>query len=70
MTPLRTPDSCFENLPDYPFSPHYIEVDDTEGGNLRMHYVDEGPQTAPVILLMHGEPTWSYLYRKMISPFS
>lgn len=70
MTPLRTPDSCFENLPDYPFSPHYIEVDDTEGGNLRMHYVDEGPQTAPVILLMHGEPTWSYLYRKMISPLA
>lgn len=70
MTPLRTPDSCFENLPDYPFPPHYIEVDDTEGGSLRMHYVDEGPQTAPVILLMHGEPTWSYLYRKMIPPLA
>ncbi|MBW2941555.1 haloalkane dehalogenase [Zhongshania aquimaris] len=70
MTPLRTPDDCFDNLQDYPYSPHYIQLDDTEGGELRMHYIDEGPKTAPVILLMHGEPTWSYLYRHMISPLA
>ena len=63
---LRTADSCFEDLPDYPFAPHYIEVPDTEGGKLRMHYVDEGPGDAAPIVLFHGEPTWSFLYRKMI----
>ena len=62
---LRTPDSRFENLPDYPFSPNYIEIN-----GLRIHYVDEGPQDAPPILLMHGEPSWSYLYRKMIPPLN
>lgn len=70
MTPLRTPDACFANLQDYPFSPNYLQIDDNEGGELRMHFVDEGPKDAPVILLMHGEPTWSYLYRHMISPLA
>ncbi|MGB1558656.1 MAG: alpha/beta fold hydrolase, partial [Oceanococcaceae bacterium] len=65
MTVLRTPDSCFDNLPDYPFAPHYAEV-----GGLRMHYLDEGPPDGPVMLLLHGEPTWSYLYRKMIPPLT
>jgi haloalkane dehalogenase len=66
MRILRTPEERFDNLPGYPFSPHYIEIADGEGGELRVHYVDEGPgETAPV-LLMHGEPSWSYLYRKMI----
>lgn len=69
MDYLRTPDSCFDNLPDYPFSPHYEEVD-----GLRLHYVDECPKgtaskDAPVIVMLHGEPTWSYLYRKMIPLF-
>lgn len=63
---LRTDDSCFSALEDYNFSANYLTVDDTEGGQLRVHYVDEGPKTATPILLMHGEPTWSYLYRKMI----
>jgi haloalkane dehalogenase len=58
---LRTPDDCFENLPDYPFEANYVDVDD-----LRVHYLDEGPKFADPILLMHGEPSWSYLYRKMI----
>lgn len=58
---LRTPDEYFKNLKDYPFSPHYAET-----GGLRMHYVDEGPRDAMPVLLMHGEPTWSYLYRKII----
>ena len=63
---LRTPDNRFANLPGYAFSPHYLMVDDGEGGQLRVHYLDEGPATADPVLLMHGEPSWSYLYRKMI----
>jgi haloalkane dehalogenase len=63
---LRTPEEHFDNLPGYPFSPHYIEIADGEGGRLRVHYVDEGPRAAASVLLMHGEPSWSYLYRKMI----
>ncbi|MFW9944927.1 MAG: haloalkane dehalogenase [Candidatus Sifarchaeia archaeon] len=58
---LRTPESRFEKLRGYPFSPNYVEID-----GLRVHYVDEGPHDAPPVLLMHGEPSWSYLYRKMI----
>jgi len=66
MKVLRTPDDRFHHLPGYPFSPHYIEIPDGEGGHLRIHYVDEGPKEADPVLLIHGEPTWSYLYRKMI----
>lgn len=65
---LRTDDARFEGLTDYPFAPNYVEVDDTEGSSLRVHYVDEGPGDAAPVLLMHGEPTWSYLYRHMIPP--
>lgn len=61
MEYLRTPDDRFERLLDYPFAPHYVDV-----GGLRMHYVDEGPADAPPVLMLHGEPTWSYLYRHMI----
>ena len=61
MEYLRTPDDRFERLLDYPFVPHYVDV-----GGLRMHYVDEGPADAPPVLMLHGEPTWSYLYRHMI----
>jgi haloalkane dehalogenase len=63
---LRTPDDRFENLTGYTFAPNYIEIADGEGGSLRVHYVDEGPRDAAPVLLMHGEPSWSYLYRKMI----
>ena len=66
MKILRTPDKRFENLPDYPFKPNYLNVPDGEGGELRIHYVDSGPSKADPVLLMHGEPSWSYLYRKMI----
>jgi len=55
----RTPDRCFEGVPGYPFAPHYVDQD-----GLRMHYLDEG--SGPAVLLLHGEPTWSYLYRTVI----
>jgi haloalkane dehalogenase len=61
MEILRTPDERFVDLPDYPFAPHYVE-----GDGLRVHYVDEGPREADPVLLLHGEPSWSYLYRAMI----
>lgn len=65
MDLLRTPDDRFENLPGYPFAPHYVETSDA----VRVHYVDEGPRdAAETVLLLHGEPSWSYLYRKMIPP--
>ena len=66
MDVLRTPDERFVDLPDFPFAPHYVEVDSGEGATLRMHYLDEGPADGEVVLLLHGEPSWSYLYRKMI----
>ncbi|NIL95083.1 MAG: alpha/beta fold hydrolase [Woeseiaceae bacterium] len=61
MDAIRTPDDRFENLPGYDFTPNYLDV-----AGLRMHYVDEGPGDAAPVLLVHGEPSWSYLYRKMI----
>ncbi len=66
MEILRTPDSRFENLSGYPFAPHYADVAASDTEKLRMHYVDEGD--GPPVVLLHGEPTWSYLYRKMIPP--
>lgn len=66
MDALRTPDECFDNLPGYDFAPNFLTIDDGEGGQLRVHYLDEGPAEAPPVLLMHGQPVWSYLYRKMI----
>jgi haloalkane dehalogenase len=67
MKVLRTPDERFDGLEGYAFAPHYLEIADADGTALRIHYVDEGPRSAPPILLMHGEPSWSYLYRKMIN---
>ena len=58
----RTPDERFDGLPDFPFQPHYEELD-----GLRMHYLDEGPPDAAPVILFHGEPTWSFLYRTMVS---
>ena len=67
MRILRTPDSCFEQLDDYQYQPHYTEID-VDGAAMRIHHIDEGPKDAPIVLLIHGQPTWSYLYRKMIQP--
>lgn len=64
MQSLRTPDERFASLKDYPFAANYADVDDGEGGSLRMHYLDEG--AGELILCLHGQPTWSYLYRKMV----
>src|SRR5579885_3205413 len=61
MEILRTPDERFANLPGYSFAPHYVEI-----SGVRIHYVDEGPEGAAPVLMLHGEPSWSYLYRKMI----
>lgn len=66
MQVLRTPGSCFENLPDYNFDPHYCEIRDADGTALRIHYLDEGPTGGNTVLLMHGEPSWCYLYRKIV----
>jgi haloalkane dehalogenase len=62
----RTPDDRFTELPDFPWPPSYAEVADGDGGTLRMAYVDAGPADGPVALLLHGEPSWSFLYRHLI----
>lgn len=67
MKILRTPESRFANLPDYPFAAHYLTIHDADGTDLRLHYVDEGPRDKAPVLLLHGEPSWSFLYRKMIT---
>ena len=66
MKVLRTPDACFEGLQDYDYKPHYTTIQADDGTPLRFHHIDEGPADAEPILLMHGNPTWSYLYRHMI----
>ena len=72
MRVLRTPDDRFDNLPGYDFEPHYLEIPDGEGddGTLRMHWVEDGPADGEVVLCIHGEPSWCYLYRKMLPRFA
>lgn len=66
MQVLRTPDARFEGLADWPYAPRYATVKDADGTELRIHYVDEGPRDGAPVLLMHGEPSWAYLYRHII----
>jgi haloalkane dehalogenase len=66
MRCLRTPDERFDGLPGFPQPPRYAEVPDPDGGMLRMAWVEEGPSDGPPVLLLHGEPSWSYLYRTML----
>lgn len=70
MNFVRTPDDRFVGLPGFEFAPHYTQVPDGEGGTLRVHHVDEGPRDGRVVLMLHGEPSWSYLYRTMIPPIA
>ena len=66
MQTLRTPEQRFAELPGFPYAPRYCEVDDNEGGTLRMAWVEDGPADADPVLMLHGEPTWSFLYHRMI----
>src|SRR6266498_1715707 len=75
MKVLRTPEARFEDLPDYPFTPNYVEIDAGDGAStpLRVHYLDERPSetakaSGETVLLLHGEPSWSYLYRHVMGP--
>ena len=66
MKVLRTPDKYFEKIKDYPFSPVYTNISAQDGTEIRIHHIDEGPKEGPILLAMHGQPVWSYLYSKMI----
>ncbi len=66
MDTLRTPDERFVGLPDFRFEPRYLDVPDGDGATLRVHYLDEGPRDGSTVLLLHGEPSWCFLYRRMI----
>lgn len=70
MKILRTPDERFVGLDGFAFAPHYTTIQTADGGDLRIHHVDEGPRDGPIVLCMHGEPAWAYLYRKMIPPLT
>jgi haloalkane dehalogenase len=72
MKALRTPDERFVDLPDFPYEPMYVEVDagDGSGDRLRVAVIDEGPRDGEVVLCLHGEPSWSFLYRHMIPPLA
>jgi pimeloyl-ACP methyl ester carboxylesterase len=70
MNVLRTPDERFANLPGYPFTPNYVQVETKGIPAVRMHYVDAGPADAPTVVLAHGQPTWSFLYREVIPVLS
>lgn len=70
MDVLRTPDERFSDLPDFPFTPRHVTITDPDGTELRMHYLDEGPPDGRTVLLLHGEPSWSFLYRHMIPPLT
>lgn len=65
MQTLRTPDECFQNLPEFDYPPQYCDLDDDDGGVLRVAWVQDGPGDADPILMLHGEPSWSFLYRRM-----
>ena len=70
MSVLRTPDERFDDLPDFPYQANYLEIRDPDLGRIRINYLDEGAKDAPVVLCLHGEPSWSFLYRKMIPVFT
>jgi len=63
---LRTPNKYFKNIKDYPFEPVYTSIQTKDGTEIRVHHIDEGPRNGPILLAMHGQPVWSYLYARMI----
>lgn len=67
MDVIQTPDACFENLIDFDYPPHFAKISDDEGGTLNMHYVDEGPRDGRVVVFVHGNPTWSFMWRHQIA---
>lgn len=69
MKTLRTPDEAFAGVPDFDHVPNYVTIDDTDGGELRVAFIDVGPRDGDVVLCLHGEPSWSFLYRRMIPVF-
>ena len=66
MKILRTPDKYFKDIKGYPFKPIYTNINSDDGTELRIHHIDEGPRNGPILLAMHGQPVWSYLYSRMI----
>lgn len=68
MPVLQTPEDAFRDLPEFPWPAHYHHLQDPDQGALRMAYVDEGPRDAPVVLMLHGEPTWGFAWRKLLPP--
>jgi haloalkane dehalogenase len=66
MQTLRTADERFADLPEFPYSPNYCEVPDQDGGTLRVAWVEDGPAEGNPVLMLHGEPSWSFLYRRMM----
>lgn len=70
MKVLRTPDAAFKDLPEWPFAPRYTTITDDDGTPLRIHHVESGPADGAPVLLMHGNPSWSYLHRHMIGPLA
>ena len=66
MKILRTPDSRFKNIKDFPYEPNYTVIKTHDDSDLRIHHIDEGPKDGPILLVMHGQPVWSYLYSRMI----
>ena len=62
----ETPDECFQSLPDYSFVPNYVAIDDDEGGKLNMHYIEDGPKNGPPVVMIHGNPTWCFMWRKIM----
>jgi haloalkane dehalogenase len=66
MQTVRTPGDRFDNLPEFPYAPRYCDLPDGDGATLRVAWVEDGPESAEPVLMLHGEPSWSYLYRKMI----
>lgn len=69
MQYVRTPEAAFKDI-NFPFEPQYLDVKAADGAPLRMHYIDEGPRTGKVILCLHGQPSWSFLYRKLVGPLT